>query len=123
MNPLEAMARAIYESVLPGKKWKDADPGEQEITLSQARAARNALANNVSHAMHAAQARARKVAEDRIANAPRAWAVVAAGIKLDAENDPDCLTIFQDWAEEQAQDYGGRVVPIALVVLKEGEVK
>lgn len=39
MNPLEAMARAIYENAFPGEKWEDATTADREIAFSIARAA------------------------------------------------------------------------------------
>lgn len=47
MNPLEAMAKAIYESIHPGEKWEDAVETDRAIAFTNARAARDALADNV----------------------------------------------------------------------------
>jgi nitrous oxide reductase accessory protein NosL len=56
----------------------------------------------------------------RIAEAPRAWFVRSKGY-LSGYNKSD-LFRSRDEAEEYARDYGGCVVPVALVELKPEEV-
>jgi hypothetical protein len=52
MNPLKAMAKAIWlegdEQIIP---WEHATPESQSLCLQLARAARDALADNVSEKM------------------------------------------------------------------------
>jgi hypothetical protein len=51
MNPLEAMAKALCESIYLYEDWTHATPGERAIAFTYARAALNALADNVNQAM------------------------------------------------------------------------
>ena len=51
MNTLEAMAKAIYESIYTGEKWEDATETDRAIAFTHARTARDALAESVDHSM------------------------------------------------------------------------
>jgi hypothetical protein len=51
MDPLEAMAKALCESIYLYEDWTHATPGERAIAFTYARAARDALADNVSEDM------------------------------------------------------------------------
>lgn len=56
--------------------------------------------------------------EERIAAAPRAWAIKIHGYPIDL----DMLYVDKDVAEEDAENMGGsRVVLVAIVELKVGE--
>jgi hypothetical protein len=51
MNPLEAMAKAIFAAHLPNYRWGETTAETKAYFIKLARAARDALADNVSEKM------------------------------------------------------------------------